>query len=614
MCLLSSAHTISRISLLPTAMLRIIWGLPVVIGLSLAQATPTPVVDLGYAKYQGYYNSDYDQNIFKGIRYAAPPVGKLRWQMPQPPATNRSEVLSAVDFAPICPQGNANSPSQPVPVPSGDEDCLFLNIAAPSKGERLPVLVWIHGGGYGLGSNRFDNLMQQIRTNGNSYIAVSIAYRLGAFGFLSSKEVEKFGVLNAALHDQRFALQWIKNNIHHFGGDPGRVTISGVSAGGGSVMLQAMANNGREGDALFQGAIASSPYLPTQWNFDDAWPTLSYQAFVDQAGCSDAEVPFECLQSADTLVLQNASSLVSASGDYGQWAFIPVTDGKLIRKRPTEQLVINKKVNGLRLLTGNNENEAPGFTPQNITTKEEFISFVLTSYPRLSQQNLTRVLELYTVPENASKIYADSDGIHPPFSTTNSNWAIGWQQAANNLYAETTFVCPSYWLADAFGGARGKRSWKYQYSVPISAHGADIGPLFDDPNTQGTGLDMVFRTAFQQIWGNFIVNGDPTLSTAQVSTAQQGNITAASTGNWPQWGGRPERGHMLNLNMTGGMPVDNPNQVGGKTLDLTSYVPSTDGSYPELEASFKLVSGWSWEGGRGKRCQLWVDLGPWALE
>ncbi|KAI0455835.1 carboxylesterase [Xylaria acuta] len=595
-------------------MLRIIWGLPVVIGLSLAQTVSTPVVDLGYAKYGGFYNSEYDQNVFKGIRYAAAPVGELRWQMPQPPARNRSEVLPAVDFAPQCPQASNAGSSQPIGVPSGDEDCLFLNVVAPANGKRLPVLVWIHGGGYGLGNNRFDNLMQQIRTNGNSYIAVSIAYRLGAFGFLSSAEIKKYGVINAAVHDQRFALQWVKKNIHHFGGNPERVTISGESAGGGSVMLLAMANGGSEGDALFQGLIASSPYLPTQWNFDDAWPTLSYQAFIDQAGCSDAEVPFECLQSADTVVLQNASSQVSASANYGQWAFIPVTDGELIRKRPSEQLVISKKVNGLRVLTSNNENEAPGFTPQNITSKEEFISFVLTNYPRLSEQNLARILELYAVPGNASKIYADSDGLNPPFSTTNSNWAIGWQQAANNLYAETTFVCPSYWLADAFGGARGKRSWKYQFSVPISSHGADVGPLFDDPNVQGTGMDEVFRTAFQQTWGNFIVKGDPTLNTVQVGSAKRGNITAASTGNWPQWGGRPERDYLLNLNMTGGMPVNTQNQVGGKAINLTSYVPSTGGSYPELEASFNLVSGWSWEGGRGRRCQLWVDLGQWAFE
>ncbi|KAI0407572.1 carboxylesterase [Xylaria palmicola] len=593
-------------------MLRIIWALGLLIGSSSAQAPTAPIVDLGYAKYQGLYDSAYGQNIFRGIRYAAPPVGELRWQMPQPPATNRKEILPAIDYAPICPQ-SPMAPASPPAVPSGDEDCLFLNVMAPANRTRLPVLVWIHGGGYGQGSNRFE-LMQQILTNGNSYIAVSIAYRLGAFGFLSSAEVGKFGVPNAAIHDMRFALRWVKKNIHHFGGDPDRVTIAGESAGGGSVMLLAMANGGREGDALFQGLIPSSPYLPTQWEFDDAWPTLSYQAFVKQAGCSDAEVPWVCLQSADTLVLQNASARVSASANYGQWAFIPVTDGKLIRQRPSEQLVVGKKVNGLRILTGNNENEGPGFAPQNITNEAAFVNFVSTNYPRLSEQNLTSILELYAVPENASAVYADSDGVTPPFSTTNSNWAVGWQQAATNLYAETTFVCPSYWLADAFSSGRGRSSWKYQFSVPPSSHAADLSPLTADPKTLGTGLDEVFRTAFQQTWGNFIVSGDPALSAAQVSTADRGNITASSAGHWPQWDGRPRGDFMLNLNMTGGKPVVSQIQVGGKTIDLTSYVPSTDGSYPELEAAFNVVSGWSWEGGRGKRCQLWVELGQWAFE
>ncbi|KAI0907919.1 carboxylesterase [Ustulina deusta] len=585
-------------------------GLLVLISLSLARATL--VVDLGYARYQGSYNSTYDQNIFRGIRYAAPPVGELRWQMPQAPARSREEVIPAVEYAPQCPQ-SPSSPSEPPVAPSGNEDCLFLNVVAPANQKGLPVMVWIHGGGYGSGNNRVD-FTQQIHTNRNSYIAVSIAYRLGAFGFLSSAEIRRSGVVNVGIYDMRFALKWVQKNIHRFGGDPERVTIAGESAGGGSVMLLAMANGGREGDTLFQGLIPSSPYLPTQWNFDDAWPTLSYQAFVDEAGCSDAEVAFECLQSIDTVVLQNASAKVSASGNYGQWAFIPVTDGTLIRKRPAEQLAIAKNVNGLRVLTGNNENEGPGFTPQNITSEGEFVSFVLTNYPRLSEQNISSILELYAVPENVSKIYADSNGLTPPFSTTNSNWAVGWQQAANNLYAEATFVCPSYWMADAFAGVGRKSSWKYQFSVPLSSHAADVAPLITDPKVQGTGMDEVFRTAFQQTWGNFVVKGDPTLSTTLAGGVERGNITAASTGNWPQWGGRPGRDFLLNLNMTGGIPVTTTRQVGGSLIDLTSYVPSSGGSYPELEAVFNLVPGWSWEGGRGKRCQLWVDLSQWALE
>lgn len=349
-------------------------------------------------------------------------------------------------------------------------------------------------------------------------------------------------------------------------------------------------------------------------DLDDAWPTLSYEAFVNRAGCSDAKSKLECLRSADTVVLQTASATVSASDNFGQWAFIPVTDGTLVRKRPTQQLTIDKRANGERILTGNNENEGPGFTPQNITTEEGFVSFVLTNYPRLSEQNVSSILDLYGVPDDVSGVYADSDGLTAPFSTTNSDWAVGWQQAANNLYAEATFVCPSYWMADAYAGVRGKSAWKYQFSVPLNNHGADVGPISQSPDVQGTGMDKVFRTAFQQTWGNFIVRGNPTLSAAQVGVAEVGNITAAGKGTWRQWGGEPETDHMLNLNMTGGMPVTNVNNVGGKNIALTSYRPSTSDAYPPLEADFNLVPGWSWEGGRGKRCQLWVDIGRWALE
>lgn len=104
-----------------------------------------------------------------------------------------------------------------------------------------------------------------IKTNGNSFIAVEIQYRLGAFGFLSSADVAEKGVLNAGIHDMRFALQWVQKYIHLFGGDPTEVTIAGSSAGGGGAMLLAMANGGTEVDSLFKGVIPASPYLPTQW-------------------------------------------------------------------------------------------------------------------------------------------------------------------------------------------------------------------------------------------------------------------------------------------------------------------------------------------------------------
>ncbi|KAI1404275.1 alpha/beta-hydrolase [Hypoxylon fuscum] len=584
----------------------------------LNQNISAPVVDLGYARYQGYHNNTYDLYIYRGIRYAAPPTGKLRWQLPHSPAQNRSEVLPAIEYGSQCPQSgySGRQPQQP----SGSEDCLFLNVVAPTNKTMLPVLVLIHGGGYGLSSGAFDP-SSQIYTNGNSYIIVTINYRLGAFGFLSSADVAKSGVPNAGIHDMHFALQWVHEYIHLFGGDPKQVTIAGESAGGGAVMLLGIAYGGDFNTTLFNGIIASSPYLPTQWGYDDVRPTEYYYQFADSLGCLTDETRannsvFECLVSKDTDNLQNASNAVSVSGLYGQWAFIPVTDGILLRERPTKQLQ-GGKLNGIRVLTGNNENEGPDFTPQDITSQYRFRSFLLTNYPRLSEENITNILSHYSIPVNSSKILANSDGENPPFSTTNSEWASGWQQAANNLYAETTFVCPSYWLADAYANKENGKAWKYQFSVPPAYHSLDLDPLLQPTDTTGAsmeGMDEVFRTAFQEIWGNFVVNGDPTLTLVQTDAANQGNITAAGTGIWPQWQGIPGQDWMLNLNMTGGTPVTTSFHLGTLTLNVTSYGPANGTSSPSLEADFKLTEGYYWEGGRGERCQLWEDLGPWILE
>lgn len=102
------------------------------------------------------------------------------------------------------------------------------------------------------------------KTVDNGFVIVQIQYRVGAFGFLSSAEVKRHGVLNPGVHDMVFALEWVQKYIALFGGDPEEVTISGESAGGGAVMLMAMANGGTEGTRLFKRGIASSPYYPTQ--------------------------------------------------------------------------------------------------------------------------------------------------------------------------------------------------------------------------------------------------------------------------------------------------------------------------------------------------------------
>jgi len=114
-----------------------------------------------------------------------------------------------------------------------------------------------------------------------------------------------------------------------------------------------MAHGGKTGTSLFNNAIVASPYLPMQWNFNGAAPEKSYERFASMAGCpgSSNTTTFKCLLALDTITLQNASAYVSANGAFGQWAFLPVTDGKFVRKRPSEQLLAGD-VNGLRILSG----------------------------------------------------------------------------------------------------------------------------------------------------------------------------------------------------------------------------------------------------------------------
>ena len=192
---------------------------------------------------------------------------------------------------------------------------------------------------------------------------------------MSSDEIHRYGTPNAGILDQTFALQWVQNYIHLFGGDPSRVTISGESAGGGSVMLQTMAFGGYLGTSLFQNvrrrvvslhlvladlwkAIAASPYLPMQYGYADFVPSQSYYAFAQAVGCFDdlafgneTQTIFQCLVGKDTQTLQNASAYISASGMYGTWGFLPVTDGAFIQQLPSQQL-LKKQVNGVRMLSG----------------------------------------------------------------------------------------------------------------------------------------------------------------------------------------------------------------------------------------------------------------------
>lgn len=188
-------------------------------------------------------------------------------------------------------------------------------------------------------------------------------------------------------------------------------------------------------------------------NFDDAVPKEYYQQFASRANClgnnGTAVAPyrsvFECLQNADTITLQNASAYTSYSAKYGQWSFIPVTDGTLLREQPYVPL-LSGRVNGERILTGvscqywahsrkradsmqtrqSNGNEGTYFVRQNITTRSQFEDFLHYNFPVAAAANTTLLLSAYSIPDNFSSPKFDSNGLYPPYVTEVSAYTVGW--------------------------------------------------------------------------------------------------------------------------------------------------------------------------------------------
>ncbi|HTM02475.1 MAG TPA: carboxylesterase family protein [Vicinamibacterales bacterium] len=420
---------------------------------------------------------------FKGLPFAAPPVGALRWKAPQP-VQPWSGVKQADHFGPGCVQ--AQSPY--TQVPSMSEDCLYLNVWTPAKAatDRLPVMVWIYGGAFTGGAASMA-AYDGTRLAGKGVVIVTINYRLGPFGFLAhpalTRESGK-GSGNYGLEDQIAALRWVKDNIARFGGDASRVTIFGESAGGISVSMLTVSPYAK---GLFQRAISESGGnfgLPRTANEAGATaPTLQVaeadgQKFLQSLGVTDLaaarDVP------ADTVLAASGKAMVR---------FWPVFDGDVI---PGDQYKLYEamRFNDTPILVGTNSDEGNLFVRSSTTAA--FEAQVRTGYGKAADA----VLAAYP--------HASDDQA---------------SRAAKDLFRDSTFAWgTAAWARLQSQEGKGKAYvYYFDHKTPQSPnganHAAEIGFVFRNLAGGRAGTQTQAEAALSELmssyWTNFAKTGDP---------------------------------------------------------------------------------------------------------
>lgn len=207
---------------------------------SIQEPLPRPCVTLPQGTVKGILQRDlFPQTVecFLGFPYAQPPVGDLRFRPPVKVAPS-SDTIDASAYGKAAPGKPLIPPRIPLVY---SEDCLTVNVFRPagkvSDGTRLPVAIYVHGGAFNRGHSSMQNTASMVAWSEEPFIAVSFNYRVGALGFLPSAKAAEEGILNLGMQDQRFLLEWVQENIHHFGGDKSNVTLIGLSAGAITVNL-----------------------------------------------------------------------------------------------------------------------------------------------------------------------------------------------------------------------------------------------------------------------------------------------------------------------------------------------------------------------------------------
>lgn len=450
-----------------------------------APSSAAPIVKTRAGEVRGKIKEGVRE--FLGIPYATPPVGDLRWQSPAPHASWPG-VLDATRTRSWCPQ----LASFPDPRVVGSEDCLYLNIYAPyPPGTGLPVMVWIHGGTFIVGSGAQVNGSKLAR-KGN-LIVVTINYRLGALGFLAHRNLDatdgRHASGNYGLMDQQAALRWVKENIAAFGGDPRKVTIAGQSAGAISAGLQ-MVSPGAAG--LFQRAILESGPFPRVQTLAEA--EVRGNELATRLGCDKVLDAAACMRSKR--IEQIVSAIPADPLTSGNLVWSPIVDGHVVPSQPAQAIAAGH-VNMVSVINGSNRDEGTIMrAAARPITAERFEQGVHSLFGK----DAARVLAAYPLANYASPTLA-----------------------AAAAFGDATFSCrilktgamlsalePVYQYE--FNDTNAPLTFFRNPPFPLGAfHSAEIQYVFGDiaTNPAASPAQKKLSDAMIAYWIGFITSGDP---------------------------------------------------------------------------------------------------------
>ncbi len=482
---------------------------------------PAPATRVRGELLVGSYGAHHPEvESYRGIPYAAPPVAELRWAAPQP-ARPRSGTQAANHYAPACYQDNYNgdwyralaksfdADARIAPDPRFSEDCLYLNVWTPrhGAGARLPVMVWIHGGSNKAGWSFESNYVGENLAAQGQVVVVSIAYRLGVFGFFGHPELRSSPTpANFGLLDQVAALGWVHDSIAAFGGDPANVTVFGESAGGADITYL-LASPRATG--LFRRAITESGGYALR---EDVPLAQAEQVGVAIAGAFAEHPNLAQLRAKPAAEVFRAARESLPGHDYG-----PVVDGRVVTQAPAR--AFRARGVGVDLLTGSNDNEYYMY----VDGDPSLLAAALAALPRTTQAPLAaRAASEPTV-------------------------RLGHDRST----ALVDMACPTYLIAQSARRA-GHRAWVYRFTrvrpgaggaAVLAYHGAEIPYVFDthdDWLSADAGEPQLTRV-MMAYWTNFARTGDP---------------NGATIPAWPEWDPTHPRLQRLDAATTDAAPPD----------------------------------------------------------